>query len=254
MEIMTEMSLSESFSVKWDLNGVLGCGGAASQPRCVRLALLASGHTLFRSPITRRGDKRGQRPAILEIPEAHFAIVTAARQASGLSVNRQRINPVLMTREGASQLLFVERMLPDFLVRGTTEDGFLQDDQSENVVVESPDFTGRFTFLRVPEVDSLVAARGADPLVVVAERHGQHGALMSGVTGFQIAVGCGIDARRAVATGGGQMRPIPAPGNGHYPVGVVLHDQLLFAGRHVIDANRIVRAADRQSRTVRAET
>src|SRR5882724_11672154 len=114
-------------------------------------------------------------------------------------------------------------MLPDFLVGGTTEDGFIENDEFENVVVEAANFSGRFSFLNVPNVDLLVAARGADPITVLAESHRKHRALMSGVADFQIAVRRGINTRRAVAAGGGQMRSVAAPGNGHHPVGVLLN-------------------------------
>src|SRR5437867_8470601 len=144
-------------------------------------------------------------------------------------------------------------MLADFLVGGTTENGFLVNDQFKNVVLEAANFSGRFPFLRVPEVDLFVASRGTDPLAVLAESHRQHRALMSSVTGFQIAVCRGINTRRAVAAGGGQMGSVAAPRDGHHPVGVLLNDQLLFAGGDFIDTNRIVRAADRESRAVRTE-
>src|SRR6266853_6383748 len=123
-----------------------------------------------------------------------------------------------MPGERANQFPFVHSMLPDFLVGGTTENGFVEHDQSKNVVVEAPNFSGRFPLLGVPEVDLLVVARGTDPLAVLAESHRQHRTLMSGVTGFQIAVRRPINACRAVAAGGGQMRSVAAPRNGHHPV------------------------------------
>src|SRR6266542_2573649 len=108
-----------------------------------------------------------------------------------------------MAGERADQFLLVHRMLADFPVGGTAEDGFLEDGQFENVVVETPDFSGCFPFLRVPEMELLVAARGADPTAILAERHRKHRALMRRVADFQIAVGRGINTRRAVAAGGG---------------------------------------------------
>ena len=45
------------------------------------LPLFAAAHTLFHRAIARRRDESDQHLTIIEIPKAHFAIVTAARQA-----------------------------------------------------------------------------------------------------------------------------------------------------------------------------
>src|SRR5262245_50172404 len=73
-------------------------GGAASSrptPLCGvptsrnAMPLFASGHAFFHRAVARRGDKGAQRPAILKIPDAHLAIVTAARQAFRFCVDCQ---------------------------------------------------------------------------------------------------------------------------------------------------------------------
>ena len=71
-----------------------------------------------------------------------------------------------MAGERADQFLFVHVMLPDFHVGGTTENGFLENEQPENIVLEASNFSGRFPFLSVPEVYFLVATRGADTFPV----------------------------------------------------------------------------------------
>src|SRR5439155_25053633 len=151
-----------------------------------------------RGLITRRRDEPGQFLAILQIPDAHLAVVAATGQAFRFRVDRKSIDPIAMTGEGANQFLFLERVLPDFFVGAATEFGFVRNAQLEDVVVEPANLTGILALLRVPETDFFVAARRAD--LIVGEGHGKHGALMAGVTGLQFA------ALRVINTG----RAIPA--------------------------------------------
>ena len=76
---------------------------------------------------------------------------------------------------------------------------------------------------------------------------------MAGVSRFQIAGLRVVNARGAVAAGRGEIRAVAAPGQRHDPVGVLLNHQSLFACGDLVNANGVVRAADREPGAVRAE-
>src|SRR2546429_9603434 len=92
-----------------------------------------------------------------------------------------------------------------------------------------------------------------NPSAVLSEGDGKDWSRMAGVSRFQIAGLRVVNARGAVAAGRGEIGAVAAPGQRHDPVGVLLDDQLLLAAGDLVNANGVVRAADRESRAVRAE-
>ena len=60
------------------------------------------------------------------------------------------------------------------------------------------------------------------------------------VGGFQIAGPAVENARRTVAAGGGDLRAVAMEGDGDDQIGMLLDEQLLFAGRDIVNADGIV--------------
>ena len=59
------------------------------------------------------------------------------------------------------------------------------------------------------------------------------------IGGFQIAGPAVENARRTVAAGGGDLRAVAMEGDGGHPIGMLLDEQLLFAGRDIVNADGI---------------
>src|SRR5262245_58115791 len=96
---------------------------ALKRPRLTSLRSRVGGGSLHR-PITWRGDEVHEQLTSLRVPYSDFPIVAAAGQAFCGSVIRQRIDHVLVAGESAHQfrLFFVELVLANFFICGTTED------------------------------------------------------------------------------------------------------------------------------------
>src|SRR5438093_2723237 len=136
--------------------------------------MLFLGSFLRRScAVARRGLERNHQLAILDVPNSDVAVKAATRQSFRLRMVIERIDPVLVARKRAEQLWVAQVVLPNVLVRRTTEKLTVMNEQLIHFILESRDFSGLLAVLGVPDMDLLVSPGGVNPFAVFAEGNGE---------------------------------------------------------------------------------